>query len=762
MGYDALRVVTEDRKGDLKMKFSVRNILVGVFAIFSVAVMGLMGNQLLGEIAVQQNSKRLSNLAELDKSLFDALLGMRGERGGFASAIKLEIADMSSTRKNIDDGRRDLDAAFGNVKSFADRAEPASLKATLLPIFQKYDAWLALRQPVDAALAKAVQDRDPALGKTVLAAADQMLVDLEKAAYQVEAAITARDPAMTAFTQLRSLAWTSRTQLGTANSTLVGAVIAKQPLSSEKLAEIAVQDARVTLAWNVISQIVASDATPQSIRTLHKVAEDTYFSGAYAEQKAALIKASQAGQAFIMNVDDWRKPAAPAQASVAEIASASLKEMAAVTASRVDGATRFIFIYGAATLVALVLSVIGFTTIIFRIANPITQLTGTMRKLAAGDLSVEVVGAKRHDEIGDMARAVEVFQQASIRNRDMEADAARLREASESERLEIQQRVEKEADERLTQATSNLATGLRRLASGDLSCQIDSAFAERFEALRHDFNSSVRQLGEALEGVNKSALTVRTGSTEISSASDQLAKRTEQQAASLEETAAALEEVTTNVKQTSDRAGEARQMVRHATERAEVSSSVVSDAINAMGKIETASQQIGQIISVINDIAFQTNLLALNAGVEAARAGEAGKGFAVVAQEVRELAQRSANAAKEIKTLIGNSEAAVKEGVTLVNDTGNGLKEIAGLVAAINEHMDAIAVSAREQASGLSEINTSVNQMDHMTQQNAAMVEEMNAAGAGLAQESMRLSDLLSQFEVEQGQRSQFAVRTAA
>ncbi|NTJ44219.1 methyl-accepting chemotaxis protein [Agrobacterium larrymoorei] len=732
------------------MTFSVRNILVGVFAVFSFAVMGLMGNQLFQEITVQQNSKRLSDLAELDRSLFDALLGMRGERGGLASAIKLEPADMASTRKNIDDGRRDLDAAFVGVKAVAERAEPAELKTALSPIFAKYETWLSYRAPLDAALTKSAKDRDAALGKTVLGLADQMLLDLEKAAYRVEAAITARDPAMTIFTQLRSLAWTSRTQLGSANSTLVGAVISKQPLSPEKLAEIAVQDARVFLAWSVISQIVSSSATPQSIRDLHKNAEDIYFSGAYAQQKSDLIKASQEGKAFEMNVDDWRKPAAPAQASVAEIASASLKEMTVVTADRVSEATRFIVIYGTATFIALLLSVLGFSTIIFRIANPITQLTGSMRKLASGDLMVDVPGATRRDEIGDMARAVEVFREASIQNREMEVEAARVREAGEAERVEIQRRVEADAELRLTQATSGLAVGLRSLASGDLSYQIDEVFAERFEALRHDFNSSVHQLRSALEGVNKSALSVRTGSGEISSASDQLAKRTEQQAASLEETAAALEEVTTNVRQTSDRAAEAREMVRDASQRAEVSSSVVSNAINAMGKIENASQQIGQIIGVINDIAFQTNLLALNAGVEAARAGEAGKGFAVVAQEVRELAQRSANAAKEIKTLIGNSEAAVLEGVTLVNNTGDGLKEISELVAAINQHMDAIAVSAREQASGLSEINTSVNHMDQVTQQNAAMVEEMNAAGAGLAQESERLSDLLSQFEVQQ------------
>jgi methyl-accepting chemotaxis protein len=286
-------------------------------------------------------------------------------------------------------------------------------------------------------------------------------------------------------------------------------------------------------------------------------------------------------------------------------------------------------------------------------------------------------------------------------------------------------------------------------------CELQEPLAPQFEDLRQDFNTSVSQLRNALLSVGQSVSTVDGGAREISDASDNLSKRTEQQAASLEETAAALEEITSNVKATSKRTSDARDVVRDARARADQSGQVVRNAVVAMERIEKSSQQISQIISVIDEIAFQTNLLALNAGVEAARAGEAGKGFAVVALEVRELAQRSANAAKEIKALISNSAIAVGEGVKLVNDTGEGLAVIEQLVQTVTQHMDAIATAAQEQSVGLAEVNTAVNHMDQATQQNAAMVEEMSAAGAGLAQESAKLTDLLARFQVGQATTSQ-------
>ncbi|WP_306413075.1 methyl-accepting chemotaxis protein [Ectorhizobium quercum] len=299
------------------------------------------------------------------------------------------------------------------------------------------------------------------------------------------------------------------------------------------------------------------------------------------------------------------------------------------------------------------------------------------------------------------------------------------------------------------ESVRKLGEGLKKLAAGELDFRLDEAFPGTFESLRQDFNTALEQLAGTLGAVAQATVEIDSGSTEVSRSADHLSRRTEQQAASLEETAAALDEITATVRNAAHRSEEARKAAELARSSASHSAKVMADAVEAMARIEESSGKISSIIGVIDEISFQTNLLALNAGVEAARAGDAGKGFAVVAQEVRELAQRAARAAREIKDLIRHSSGEVEGGVKLVSETGEALRAIEDNIIVVNERMQAIATAASEQASGLHEVNTAVNQMDQVTQQNAAMVEESNAASATLARQAERLRELVGQFRLE-------------
>jgi methyl-accepting chemotaxis protein len=381
------------------------------------------------------------------------------------------------------------------------------------------------------------------------------------------------------------------------------------------------------------------------------------------------------------------------------------------------------------------------------IATPIASMTEVMRRLAGQDTNVEIPGIGRGDEIGAMAGAVQVFKDNAIERVRLESEAATLQQTVERRRQEAQA-----ASDAIAQAQKEvvdaLKSGLADLAAGNLTARMTRTVAQEYESLKTDFNAAMESLQKTMGSIASNTMGVKAGAAEITKASDDLSRRTEQQAASLEQTAAALDQITATVNKTAEGAKTARDLVNAARQDAEESGRVVGETVQAMGGIETSSREIGNIIGVIDEIAFQTNLLALNAGVEAARAGEAGRGFAVVATEVRALAQRSADAAKEIKMLISASGTQVETGVKLVGDTGKALSRIVEQVTRLNGLVMDIAASAQEQATALGEVNSAVNAMDQTTQQNAAMVEQSTAASHGMAHEAEELARLVGQFSI--------------
>ncbi len=355
------------------------------------------------------------------------------------------------------------------------------------------------------------------------------------------------------------------------------------------------------------------------------------------------------------------------------------------------------------------------------IARPVVAIAGVMGELAVGRNDVDVPSTDRRDEIGDIAKALLVFRDAAM----------------EKQR----------ADREQQQMMGEVGAGLGRLADADLSARL-SGFPPAFARLERDFNDAMESMANVMSAVMQVTGDIRSGAADIRSASDDLSQRTEQQAASLEETAAAMEEITGTVRRTATDASRANRVVGEARNEAAASGAVVRRAVEAMGGIERSSGEISDIISVIDGIAFQTNLLALNAGVEAARAGDAGRGFAVVASEVRALAQRSADAARDVKARINASAEQVDTGVGLVAEAGVALERINGRIDEISALVSGITAAAEQQAIGLQQVNTAVAEMDGVTQQNAAMVEEATAAARSLADEADELARQVSRFAV--------------
>ena len=432
---------------------------------------------------------------------------------------------------------------------------------------------------------------------------------------------------------------------------------------------------------------------------------------------------------------------------------------------------------------ALIAALVAAMMIGRSIRRPVLALTDSMGLISTGDYSAAVPGLERGDEIGRMAKAVQVFKENGQENERLRQQVEAEREQRERDRavqeaeldrsvgMVVQAAVAGDLGKRIDTAglegvMQKLGIGINSLvgsvstaidevgrvlaamAGGDLTRRVDGQYQGVFAELKDNVNASSEKLAGTVKGIAEAASAVNDASSEISTGSQDLAQRTESQAASIEETAASMHEITTTVKQNADNAQAANQLAVAARDTAEKGGNVVSDAVGAVTRIEESAKKISDIVGLIDEIAFQTNLLALNASVEAARAGEAGKGFAVVAQEVRALAQRSADASREIKSLITESNAQVKTGASLVNQTGTSLTEIVTAIKKVSDIVAEIAAASREQATGLDQINTAVGSMDEMTQRNGALVEETSASAQALAGQAKELTRLVAFFRV--------------
>jgi methyl-accepting chemotaxis protein len=448
---------------------------------------------------------------------------------------------------------------------------------------------------------------------------------------------------------------------------------------------------------------------------------------------------------------------------------------------------------GIVDVVVLALLALGIVTIIRNMVSPLVRITAVMRSMANGNFAETIPSTDRHDEIGEMAKALVVFRDAALEKARLESAAHDQQRQAEAERVVASAKLMNEFDEavggvvraamagdfsqrvslagkegairNLAEALNTMCDNLGKafddvvrmfgaLSEGDLTQRITAQYQGEFATLKQNANMTAQRLSETVTEIKAAAGEVASASAEIASSTTDLSQRTEQQATSLERTSAAMEEITVTVRKNAENAQQANERASRTREAAQKGGQVVTSAVEAMARIDEASHKMSDIISVIDEIARQTNLLALNAAVEAARAGEAGRGFAVVATEVRSLAQRSSQAAKDISSLITNSSGQVKGGVELVNRAGTALNDIVESIKGVADIVSDIATASAEQATGLDQIKEALSQMDQATQQNSALVEENAATAKTLADQSGTMGEQVSFFRTEAARRS--------
>jgi methyl-accepting chemotaxis protein len=669
------------------------------------------------------------------------------ETGGFNVALKTPSPDVGIIQRLSERTDGFLNAA----RLSAGRADFNAQAVT-----DTAAAMAKLRQDLLQAIAKPLADRDPGLGGELIQQRARLTARLSEFAAMAARRVMVDAPAIAAAVAVAAEVMDMREAIGR-RSYMMNNWFATPTIPP---AEIIIGDKLTGAgeqAWTSAQRMIdALDDAPLITAERARLLEsfwrhDEPHSHILLEAARARAATPPGGTlpAWPEELATYRAWNTASLASIVVLRDAALDSAIATGQRMAAMAERKMLMAGGLAVVALALSVGSVILMLRRIVAPLQQITSAVERLAAGVLLSVIPGLKRSDEIGAMAKALQVLKDNASHAREQEREQVAARERRVIEDAEMRRAAEDSAAlEAATLVVGSIGLALERLAAGDVTVRVETALPPAYEKLRGDLNTAMAQLQDMLRGIIGKTAALSSGTSEITRASDDLSRRTETQAASLEQTAAALDQITATVRKTAEGSKLARAVVGRTKADAEQSSEIVRKAVAAMGDIETASRQIGQIIGSIDDIAFQTNLLALNAGIEAARAGDSGRGFAVVASEVRALAQRSREAASEIKQLVSASAQQVEIGVRLVDETGQSLDRILTQVGEVNTAVAEIAASAQEQATALQEVNTAINQMDQVTQQNAAMVEQTTAAAHGLAQETADLVQLAERFQI--------------
>ncbi len=470
--------------------------------------------------------------------------------------------------------------------------------------------------------------------------------------------------------------------------------------------------------------------------------------------REALIRKGEADNIEGLDAGQWFAAATKRMGQIGALLNASLEDVAQIADSNASASRSAFVIIATILSIAVIISVFIPVSMAFTVLRPLKKLTGAMRDLVDDKCDISAIPSLGNDEIGSMANSVRAFVDKTQERIDREREAELRLAAEKAEEEDAQNAERARVAQEQEEAIAALGKALDELSHGDFESRMEEAsVSANFQQMATRYNTASELMRVAMSEVRSTSVFVTNSANTLAGNADELSVRTEEQQRSLEQSSQALRSLTESIKSTAQNAQQALKSAADSKDQAERSGQVVHNAVDAMSVINESSEQIGQIIGVIDDIAFQTNLLALNAGVEAARAGDAGKGFAVVAQEVRELAQRCAEAAQEIKTLISASSEQVKSGVALVEQSGEALNAIIRHINETNGLVELIAGNTNEQSGQLSEVNNAVHEIEQLTHKNTEMVIGNSQAIHELTEKVNQLNTRLSTFKTRSGKQ---------